>query len=189
MNDAHGALTAEEISLLKSRAKKMATLDAAQAEQESIARQSADSYLCLRTFDEKLGLNLECVVEVTPIRNIVTVPNTHQHVIGIVRLRGKVIALVDLRRFWNRDIAGNEDSDLAVIVEYQGIDFGIICSEIEGLLHIAADDILPLPSNLPSNLAASLLGMADRDTKLVDLETLVANPGFVMGQQGARVSP
>lgn len=138
--------------------------------------------LLLRFIDERFAVPLTVIREAISLRSVVVVPGAPAHVVGLTRIRGAVTALVDVRRFWSSDTRGHADADLAVIVEHRGVDFGIVCTQIEGLREFQPDEVKPPPSNLDKRQAACLIGVADRRTLLVDIPRLVAQPGFLVRQ-------
>ncbi len=177
----HGQLTQESLDLLEARTERFAAEKSSGATEEMSGGE--ESFVCFRMADQSIAVPLSTVREVVPVTTITSVPGAPPHLLGLMRLRGQVLALVNLRRFWQVDVVGHSDSDMAVIVEADGVDFGIICAEVEGLTTIRADERREVPPNTAPRLAESLLGLARREIMLVSPRHLVAQTGFVVDLQ------
>jgi purine-binding chemotaxis protein CheW len=137
-------------------------------------------YLCFQLMHQRYALPLEVVREVVGLKNVVLVPGAPAHVVGISRLRGEILALINLHIYWNPDIKGHMDCDMAIVVEQNGIDFGLICTAVEGLFEPPPEDIKPTPPNLSTELSACLQGVAEREIMLLNINKLLARPGFLI---------
>ncbi len=174
------AITPELERLLKERAQKLASSGAARADEKASAE--GKYFLIFYIGPDKCALPLEDAKEAIALTSIIDVPNAPAHVAGIIRLRGTVEALVDLRRFWQKSVVGHFDSDAAIIVEKNGVSFGILCSAIEGLAFFQKTEISPVPPDAPSWLAPSLDGIAGKDAMIISVEKLLSQRGFVVRQ-------
>ncbi len=164
--------------LLENRARKLA-----QEADKPIAlttRRNDNLYLGLRLLDSVCALPLHAVKEVINLGSVLPIPRTPIHVAGLVRLRGKILTLIDLRRFWYQSVSGHADSDRAVVIEMDGVEFGVLCSEVEELVELESDEIKDFTENLPKRLKACLRGLARRDMLVIDIQKLIAQRGFLV---------
>lgn len=177
----HQGLSEQLIQLLRNRASGWAAVE----EQKAIASLGLTSlervYLSFRLHRQLFAVPLRVVREVISLRQITPVPRSPHHLAGLVRLRGKVIALIDLKRFWVHDQLGQTDSDLAIVVETEGVEFGFVCSEINELLDLSPEDIQPLPGNLAPKTASCLSGMTRQEVLLISPPRLLSEDGFLIG--------
>jgi purine-binding chemotaxis protein CheW len=184
--DPHAALSSEDMEVLRARARRLASREQGRARSATADSEQYETYVCFRLLDERYGVPLAAVSEVFPLRTIVSIPGAPRHVLGLTRLRGKVIALVDLRRYWRGSTVGHVDSDLAVFVEDEGVEYGLVCNEVLGLLHIPSDEIEDVPSNVPGRLASSMRGFTSDEVMLLSSTRLRTQEGFLVLQgQGA----
>jgi len=174
------SLPVEVVALLRERARRLAETDEKTSATTHLTVNQEQIWLCFRLLDEHYALPLKSVREVIPLRSIVLIPGAPEHVAGLVRLRGKILALVDLRRFWQGAATGHADSDLAVIIEVRGVELGLVCTEVEDLLELDPQAINEIPQNIPSRLAACLDGLTRRETMLVNPGNLLKQPGFLV---------
>ncbi len=176
----HDTVSTEDLEILRRRAKTLDRTDFRSATNLINVRNHQDVYLCFRLLHERYGLPLKSVLEVIPVRNIVQVPRVPEHICGLVRLRGKVLTLVDLRRFWHGSATGYADSDIAVLVREGRIEVGFVCTEVENLIRISSEEIKELPHNMPAHLTAGLRGLYERDIMIISPSALIQQPGFVI---------
>lgn len=175
----HSRLSALEREILRARAKELAAVDAVGVKSTQETGQRLP-YVAFTYINEKFALPLTSVQEVIPLRNVVHVPGAPAHLLGITRLRGKFVALVDLGRFWDVDMRGQADNDLALIVQEEEIEFGVACTDVDGLVELLPDEVRDVPGNLPRRAASCLDGVARRDLLLISPKSLLAQPGFVV---------
>ncbi len=179
----HGTLPEEAQGLLRERARYLAR-PAAQAKTALLSEDNdQEAYVGVRLLDEPYGLPLDAVREAVPLHTIVPVPGVPAHVAGLVRIRGRVLALVDLRRFWREEVHGHADSDLAIVVETGGVEFGVMCTAVQGLIRVEPTQIAEVPRNLPPRLAVCLRGVTSDMTMLVALDKLLVQQGFLVDSE------
>jgi purine-binding chemotaxis protein CheW len=176
-------LSAEDEKILKDRAKQL--IEAKNDLETFNGEQVKDTVLGFRLFSDFYCLSLDTVQEIVPVERIIHPPEVPGHIIGLSRLRGAMIALIDLRRFWLDHPLGREDSDLVIvnsIPDQQGIvEFGVVCSEVDGLVEVSPEDLDEIPSNLSPKISACLKGV-------VQGKYLWINPKNLLNQKGFRVA-
>jgi two-component system chemotaxis response regulator CheV len=97
------------------------------------------------------GVNVAKVREVIGDYKLTHVPNSHPAVVGVCKLRGSVLPLVDLEGYFN----GGQRSDLSgkrnvIITEFNDMTMGFIVDGVERIYRLPWEQILPLPAHLAS---------------------------------------
>jgi purine-binding chemotaxis protein CheW len=125
--------------------------------------------------DGKTGKNLDYGVSVDQVQEIGTsdevtrVPGAPAHIIGVMNLRGKIITIVDMRKFLGiESAAGNEIklSSSRIIVAQVGVSMvGLLVDEVDQVLQIYASDIEQAPQVVSQN-APFITGIAKRNGRL-----------------------
>lgn len=175
----HENLPSEALDLLEARLKRLAQTEERIVSHSLVMSNPEEIYLCFKLLDERFAIPLMSIEEVIALRSIVMVPGVAEHIAGITRLRGKILPLVDLRRFWYKATTGQADSDLAVVIQGGDVRFGLICNEVEGLREIPPRDIKDTPKNLPSSLSACIRGITLDEIRLISPESLLNRAGFL----------
>lgn len=173
----HPGLTQDDIALLRERSE---TLASETKELYSVNNDMVESYLIVSYLDERYGIPLTVVSEAIALSNVVALPGAPPHVVGLTRLRGQILALVNLHVYWRQRITGHSDCDRAVIVTINELSFGLVCYRVEGLRKLPDSVVEPTPADLPSLTKNTIQGIADRNILLLDPEKLIAAPGFTL---------
>ncbi len=173
----HPNLTKDDVELLRERTANLAFKSKKESDLDDAV---SERYLSMTYLDERYGIPLSDVSEAIALIDLVAVPGTPPHVVGLTRLRGQIIALVNLHIYWRKQIAGHGDCDRAVIVSVDEYDFGLVCNKIEGLKTIVQSTIEETPADLPMLTKTTIRGIADRNLLLLSPEKLIKAPGFLV---------
>ncbi len=132
---------------------------------------------------ERYGIDAAQVLEVVQLPELVPVPCTPPVVLGVVNHRGRVLAILDLRRLF--DLAGHEPSKAshAVIVEVAGMTFGVFSDAVEGLVRVGAHEIGPPPASLTGVRQAFIRGVTGEMVAVLDLEAFARDPRITVNEE------
>ncbi len=125
--------------------------------------------LCFRVGGQEYGLPLHSIQEIRSHQQATPLPGQDAAVLGVLDLRGQVIALLDLCRLLNLPIATGEDAELrAVVVLVQdGRRLGLMVDEVLDVLPVSPEQLRLLPQ-LPGDFAHRYLrGMVSSDQRRV----------------------
>ena len=125
---------------------------------------------------EEYGLEILKVHEIIGMLPITRVPRTPEYVRGVINLRGKVIPIMDLRRKFGMDHAGDETC--IIVVQLRGIQIGVVVDAVSEVANIAAADIEPPPTFGADVSTEFLLGLAKRNDRvrlLLDIERALSS--------------
>ncbi|MCS7212798.1 MAG: chemotaxis protein CheW [Candidatus Calescibacterium sp.] len=106
------------------------------------------SYLLNFTLgNEFYGVDVENIREVVRSGKITPVPNAHYNVLGIMNLRGRIIPVLSLRRFFNmEDIGINRKSKILVIESEGGNQIGVLVDDVNEVFTYYVDELEPITS-------------------------------------------
>ena len=93
------------------------------------------------------AIELACIKEIYPLRDLTPVPHTPDFIAGIVNFRGQILSVVDLRKFFDLPGDGVADSDRIVVLESQAMTFGILANAVREAGSVYLND---LRSDLPT---------------------------------------
>jgi len=79
------------------------------------------------------------VVEIINVPPITYVPRVKDWLLGIANVRGKLLPLIDLERYFGARLAGNKNRHRALIIDVDGIYAGLVVSNVFGLKHFMSD--------------------------------------------------
>lgn len=126
---------------------------------------------------ESYGIDVSTVREIFPPQEITRVPNAPEYVEGVINLRGKVVAVIDLRKRFGVEVTETTNESRIVVVEYDGEDVGVIVDAVHEVVSVGADRLAPATVITEENGASLAQGFARLDEQLVilvDIEMVLA---------------
>ncbi len=165
-------------SLLKSRATSLAALPP--------KSEAAEEYLEIIEFQlasETYGIELRHAVEVSLLKELTPVPCTPAFVLGIINVHGRVLSVVDLKRFF--DLPNNALTDLnrVIVVRNDGMEVGVLADTIHGVRRIPLRDLQPSLPTLTGVRAEYLKGVTRERLIVLDAGKLLCDSKIVVQEE------
>ncbi len=142
-------------------------------------------YLTFALGSEEYGLEILKVREIIGYMDITAVPQTPEHVKGVINLRGQVIPVIDLRAKFGMETAEITEESCIIVVEIsQGnrkFSTGIVVDHVQEVLDIDGQDIEEAPQFGSSVDTSFILGMGkigDSVKILLDIDKVLAGDDF-----------
>lgn len=142
-------------------------------------------YLTFALGPEEYGLEILKVREIIGYMEITAVPQTPNHVKGVINLRGQVIPVIDLRTKFGMETAEVTEQTCIIVVEIsQGnhkFSTGIVVDRVQEVLDIAGDNIEEAPQFGSSVNTDFILGMGKIGESvkiLLDIDKVLAGEDF-----------
>jgi purine-binding chemotaxis protein CheW len=142
-------------------------------------------YLTFALGPEEYGLEILKVREIIGYMEITAVPQTPEHVKGVINLRGQVIPVIDLRAKFGMEIAEVTEQTCIIVVEIargnRNFSTGIVVDRVQEVLDIAGEDIEEAPQFGSSVNTDFILGMGkigDSVKILLDIDKVLAGTDF-----------
>jgi purine-binding chemotaxis protein CheW len=146
------------------------------------AAHAGGKFLTFFLAGEEYGVEILRVREILGMLPITRVPRTPDSVRGVINLRGKIIPVVDLRAKFAMAVSEYTNRTCIVVVQAQGLEFGVVVDRVSEVLNIRADDIEDAPSFGVDVSTEYLLGIAkaaDSVKLLLDIERVLSNQEVV----------
>ena len=139
----------------------------------------AGKYLTFVLANECYGLEILKVREIIGLMDITAVPQTPEHVKGVINLRGKVIPVIDLRLKFGMAEADYTDETCIIVVDIGSVEVGILVDKVSEVLDIDATDIEDAPSFGTEVNTEFILGMGKANGRV----TILLDIGKVLTQE------
>lgn len=123
------------------------------------------------------------VREVHPLESLTPLPCTPTFVLGIVNLRGEIVSVLDLRKFFELAQTGLPDLNKVIVIESRDMMFGILADAILGVRRIAPTEIQPALPTLTGIREKYLKGITVERTVVLDGEKLLGDNSIVVQEQ------
>jgi purine-binding chemotaxis protein CheW len=139
-------------------------------------------YLTFTLDEEEYGIGILKIKEIIGMMPITPVPQTPEHVKGVINLRGRVIPVVDLRLRFGMDSIDYNERTCIIVVEIDGragtVMIGIVVDSVSEVLNIKAEEIEDTPTFGTKLNTDYILGMAKMEGGvkiLLDIDKVLGN--------------
>ena len=136
-----------------------------------------------RLAQERYAVETAQVGEVCPLKDLTPLPGTPPFVLGIVNIRGRILAVFDLKKFFELPPQGLTDLHRIVIVRCGDLEFGLLADAIVGVRSIAVDSLQPSLPTLTGIRAEYLKGVTSDALVVLDLARLMADPKIIVDEE------
>jgi len=155
---------------------------------ESVLNESADAGIEVVEFTlsyETYAVASEYVREVYPLEELTPLPCTPAFVLGIVNVRGEILSVIDIKKFFELPEKGLTDLNKVIVLESNDMVFGIVADAISGVRRILRADIQPSLPTLTGIRSDYLLGVTAERVVILDAEKLLSDEKLVVQEQVA----
>lgn len=125
------------------------------------------------------------VRDVHPLEQLTPIPCTPPFVLGIVSLRGEILSVIDIRRFFDLPIKGLSDLNKVIVLEAGAMRCGVLADAIVGVRRVASADFQAALPTLTDRRADYLAGITPERTVVLDAAKLLGDPRIVVDEQVA----
>lgn len=167
--------SAETGKILKARAQALAR----EPERDDVNGESVE-ILEFSLAYESYGVESSFVREVYPLKAFTPLPGTPPFVFGIVNVRGQIISVIDLKKFFELPDKGLSDLNKVVIVHNPVLEFGILADAIAGIRSIRISEIQPSLPTLTGIRQDYLRGVTPDRLVVLDAAKLLADKALVV---------
>jgi purine-binding chemotaxis protein CheW len=126
---------------------------------------------------EEFGLPITRIREVIRVGEITRVPQVPPHVRGVTNLRGRILAVVEIRSRLGLAPAELSPSSRIIVVDVAGRALGLLVDRVSQVTKVPVERVAPVPEDLTSSEADFVTSVARMDSRLIillDLDRVLA---------------
>jgi two-component system chemotaxis response regulator CheV len=123
------------------------------------------------------GINVFKVREVIRTPHISLVPKSDPRVVGVSDIRGLTMPMIDLAKALDLEPVAPEEyaNTLTIVTEFNSSVQGFLVKDVDRIVHMRWEDILPPPDSLQSvNYLTGITRARDQIVEIVDVEKVLA---------------
>jgi purine-binding chemotaxis protein CheW len=136
-----------------------------------------------RLASERYAVESRLVQEVHPLRDLTPLPCTPPFVLGIVNVRGRILPVLDLKRFFDLPERGLTDLHRIILVRGNDLEVGLLADVIVGVRSIKADSLQASLPTLTGIRADFLKGVSDERLVVLDLDRILLDPKIIVHEE------
>jgi purine-binding chemotaxis protein CheW len=132
---------------------------------------------------ERYAVETRHVEEVHPLRDLTPLPCTPAFIRGIVNVRGRILPVLDLKKFFDLPERGLTDLHRIIVVRGNELEVGLLADVIVGVRALTAGSLQPSLATLTDIRADYLRGVGPDRTVVLDLERILADPKIIVHEE------
>ena len=136
-----------------------------------------------RLANECYALETRYVREVYPLKNLTPLPCTPPFVLGIVNVRGRILPVLDLKKFFELPEEGLTDLHRIILVQGHDLELGLLADVIAGVRTIPVDSLQPSLPTLTGIRAEYLKGVTAERLVVLDLDRILTDPKIIVHEE------
>lgn len=167
----------EKKKILKDRARALAKMPEEKEQGESI------KVVEFMLASEKYGIESRYVREAYPLREFTPVPCTPAFVLGIINVRGQILSIIDIRKFYELPEKGISELNKVIVLRNSKNEFGILADEILGARLIPLREMQPSLPTLTGVRAEYLKGVTKEQLVVLDAEKILSDKKIIVHEE------
>lgn len=169
-----------ERAVLRARAAELAARPAEEAD-------TGESIDCLEFLlsGESYAIELSYIGETLPLADFTPLFCTPPFVLGVTNLRGRIVSILDLRRFFELPAIGLSDLNRVIVVGDGRMEFGVLADSIVGMRCVPRRELLPPPDAFTGLREEFLAGVTAERLALLDMAKILADRRIVVHEEVA----
>jgi purine-binding chemotaxis protein CheW len=164
--------------ILKARAKALA--------REPASKEATGEYIEVIEFllaHERYGLESRFVREVYPLKELTPLPGTPPFVLGLVNVRGQILSVIDLKKFFDLPEKGLTDLNKLIILDSGDMAFGVLADAVLGVRPIPTRELQPSLPTLTGIREEFLKGVTRERVVILDAERLLSSKDIIVHEE------
>jgi purine-binding chemotaxis protein CheW len=171
-------LKKEVRSILKNRAIAMA-IDPEQDKADSAEIDIIQFMMSTETY----GIESSFVREVYPLKDYTPLPGVPSYILGIVNVRGQILPVVDLKKFFNLPQKGLGEMNKVIIIRNEQMEFGIVADVVEGNITVSIDNIMLAPQSITGISEKYIKGITREHVVIIEAEVLLNDKEIIVHEE------
>jgi purine-binding chemotaxis protein CheW len=131
---------------------------------------------------ERYAIESSYVREVYPLREFTPLPGTPPFILGIINVRGRILSVIDIKKFFDIPEKGLTDLNKVIILQSDEMEFGVLADVILGVRTIPLGEIQPSLPTLTGIREEYLKGVTAERVVILDAEKLLSDPKMIVHQ-------
>ena len=132
---------------------------------------------------EKYGIESSYVREVYPMKQFTPLPCTPSFVLGIISVRGQILSVIDIKKYFDLPEKGLTDLNKVILVHTPAMELGILADTILGVRSIPLAQIRPPLPTWTGIHAEYLNGITNERLAILDVEKILSDKRSVVHEE------
>lgn len=158
-------------------------VELARPREQGSAAESLLELLEFRLAQERFAVETRYVREVYPLKDLTPLPFTPPFVLGIVNVRGHILPVLNLKKFFDLPEQGLTDLHRIILIRGQDLELGLLADVIVGVRSIPVESLQPALPTLTGIRRDYLKGVTAEHLVVLDLTRILADPKIIVNDE------
>ncbi len=132
---------------------------------------------------ERYGIEMTWIRETLPLKELTPVPCTPSFVLGLCNVRGQIVSVVDIKRFFDLPEKGLTDLNKVIILQDGGMVFGVLADAVCGVRTIPRAELHPSLPTLTGIREEYLRGVTGARMVVLDGKKLLTDRRLIVHEE------
>jgi len=132
---------------------------------------------------EKYIIESSFVIEVIPLKELTPLPCTPEFILGIINVSGRILAVINIKKFLNLPEKGITNLNKVILLKYQDIELGILADEIIGCTHIYPNKLQATITTLKGIQNDYLDGITEDRSILLNIKKILKSEMIIINDE------
>jgi purine-binding chemotaxis protein CheW len=137
---------------------------------DSSKQYNKSSYLSYKLNNEYFAIDVNSVLEIMELPQLTIVPNTSEHIKGVLNFRGEIVPVINMHKRFNLNSDDNNNG-MVIIINFEINDsqmhLGLMVDEVSSVIEFKMKDIRNIPDMGINYNSSFVSGMVERDEKFM----------------------
>lgn len=132
---------------------------------------------------ETYAIETPFVREVCPLTELTPVPCTPAFVFGLINVRGQILTVMDMKKFFDLPERGITNLNKVIVVRKDTVELGILADEIIGIRNIPVNELQPPLSTMSGIHAEYLKGVTGERLIVLDMGSFLIDKRLIVNEE------
>jgi purine-binding chemotaxis protein CheW len=132
---------------------------------------------------ERYAIEAVHVDDVVPLRELTPLPCTPDFLRGVVNVRGRLVGVIDLKKFFGLPERGITDLHRVVLLRSADLEFGLLADTVEGVVSLELEAIQPPLPTLTGIRETYVRGVTFERVLFLDAEAILSDRRLVVDEE------
>lgn len=133
--------------------------------------------------DQRYAIDTVYVSEVILINEMTPLPCTPEFVLGIINLRGNILSVIDIKRFFNIPTKGITNLNRVIVLKHDDLELCIIVDDIVGDLDIELEKLKTNVTALTKGNENFIIGVTEDRLIVLDIKELLLYEKLIVNEE------
>ena len=132
---------------------------------------------------ERYAIETRHIREVYSVTDLTPIPCTPPFVFGIINVRGEIVSVIDIKKFFDLPEKGITDLNKAIILQSKDIEIGILVDAVLGVRNIFITELEGSLATLTGIREEYLKGITKERQVILDAEKLLSDRRIIVDEK------